>query len=228
MRPKGMLCAAFAIAVLIGAVGLPGCAAKKTLKTLQGTTVADLPPVPMDLSSEAECTTSRFSTRCAAVPSGTNNCVELLRGASEMQLSKLLGEEIEKEVTGKGQRTSKGSDFGIGKGSVGEDTTLSWDYTSNVSGNMNFRRHESPLFKLDGGQEYAMRVCVVMEEAYYQLYTGMAESAQHANHPELQQAFLALRDERYGDDPPNHKKVEDVETQIAQHYQALWKMTSKQ
>jgi hypothetical protein len=217
---------AFAMVVLLAGVVLPGCASRKTLQALEGTTVTDLPPVPIDLGKETECATSRFSTRCAAVPSGTNNCVSLLRGESEMQLSKLLGETIEKEVAGKGRRIAKGSDQA--KGSVDEDSTLSWNYKSTISGNMNFRRHESPLFKLDGGQEYAMRVCVVMEEAYYQIYTDMAENARRTEHPGLQQVFLDLREERYGDNPPDHDKVEDIQVQIAQHFQALWKMTSKQ
>jgi hypothetical protein len=223
MSQRSVFVTVFGILVLLAGVG---CAGMKTPQALEGTSVTDLPPVPMDLSTSAECATSRYSTRCASVPSGTNNCVALLRAESEMQLSKLLGESIEKEVTDKGQRTAHGSDQG--KGSIAEDATRSWDYTSSVSGNMNFRRHESPLFKLGGGQEYAMRTCVVMEEAYYQLYTDMAGSAERSRNPDLQKAFLDLRDERYGDDPPNHKKVEEVETQIAQHYQALWKMTSKQ
>lgn len=217
---------AFVMIVLFFGVVLPGCGGHKTLKALDGTAVSDLPPVPLELNKEAACATSRYSTRCAAVPSGTSNCLALLRGESEMQLSKLLGQSIESEVVDKGQRTAKGTDQS--KGTLGEDSSLKWNYEASVSGNMNFRRHESPLFKLGGGQEYAMRVCVVMEEAYYQLYTDMAENAQRSHHPDLQQAFLDLRKERYGDDPPNHKKVEDVETEIAEHYQALWKMTAKQ
>ena len=212
--------------VLLVGLALAGCGGSKTLKTLEGTTVTDLPPVPMNLATEAECTTARYSTRCAAVPSGTNNCIELLRGVSEMQLSKLLGETIQKQVSEKGKRTTKGTDEL--KGAVGEDTTRSWDYESTVAGDMNFRRHESPLFKLGGGQEYAMRTCVVMDEAYYQIYMDMADKAAHAGRPELAQTFVDLRSERYGKEPPNHKKVEDVESQIADHYQALWKMTSRQ
>jgi len=225
MKRRGVVCTAFVLLALAAGVVLPGCGGSKTLQTLGGTSVTDLPPVPLDLSRETQCATPRYSARCASVPSGTNNCLALLRGESEMQLSRLLGQSIESQVIDKGKRTSKGSDQG--KGLIGEDATRSWNYQSTISGNMNFRRHESPLFMLDKGQEYAMRTCVVMEEAYYQIYTDMAESA-HKNHePDLEQVFLDLREERYGNDPPNHKKVEEVESEIAQHFQALWKMTSK-
>ena len=217
---------ACAMLVLLAGGALLGCASGKTLKALEGTTVTDLPPVPISLGRQTECATPRYSTRCAAVPSGTNNCLALLRGESEMQLSRLLGESIEKEVVDKGHRSARGSDQG--KGLVGEDATRTWNYQSTVSGNMNFRRHESPLFMLEGGQEYAMRVCVVMEEAYYQIYTDMAENARRDRNSNLQQVFLDLRDERYGDNPPDHDKVEEVETEIAQHFQALWKMTAKE
>jgi hypothetical protein len=226
MRGKVSFGPVFTSAVLLLGLLVAGCGGSKTLKTLEGTTVTDLPPVPMNLSSEAECTTSRYSTRCASVPSGTQNCVELLRGASEMQLSKLLGEAIQAQITAKGKQSTKGTDEV--KGSIAEDVTRSWDFKSDVSGDMNFRRHESPLFKLGGGQEYAMRTCVVMEEAYYQIYMDMAENAAKDGRPELAQVFADLRHERYGKEAPDHKKVESVESEIAEHYQALWKMTSNQ
>ena len=226
MRRKALFGPAFTAAVLLLGLTFVGCGGSKTLKTLEGTTVTDLPPVPMNLSTDAECTTSRYSTRCASVPSGTQNCVELLRGASEIQLSKLLGQAIQAQVVDKGRRTTKGTD--LEKGAIGEDATRSWDYTSSVAGDMNFRRHESPLFKLGGGQEYAMRTCVVMEEAYYQIYMDMAENAAKDGRPELAQVFADLRHERYGKEAPDHKKVESIESEIAEHYQALWKMTSNQ
>jgi hypothetical protein len=225
MKRRGVVCSAFVLLVIVAGVALPGCGGGKTLQALDGTSVTDLPPVPLDLSKETQCATPRYSVRCAAVPSGTNNCLALLRAESEMQLARLLGESIESQVVDKGKRTSKGSDQG--KGIIGEDATRSWNYQASISGNMNFRRHESPLFMLDRGQEYAMRTCVVMEEAYYQIYTDMAEGARRNHNSDLQQAFLDLREERYGDNPPDHKKVEDVESEIAQHYQALWKMTNK-
>jgi hypothetical protein len=226
MRRKALFGPAFTAVVLLLGLTFVGCGGSKTLKTLEGTTVTDLPPVPMNLSTDTECTTSRYSTRCASVPSGTQNCVELLRGASEIQLSKLLGQAIQAQVVEKGRRTTKGTD--LEKGAIGEDATRSWDYTSSVAGDMNFRRHESPLFKLGGGQEYAMRTCVVMEEAYYQIYMDMAENAAKDGRPELAQVFADLRHERYGKEAPDHKKVESIESEIAEHYQALWKMTSNQ
>jgi hypothetical protein len=226
MRHKDKLGPTFTTAFLVCGLLLIGCGGSKTLKTLEGTTVTDLPPVPMNLSTGAECTTSRYSTRCASVPSGTQNCIELLRGQSELQLSKLLGEAVQKQVSDKGKRTVKGTDQD--KGAIAEDASHTWDYQSTVSGDMNFRRHESPLFKLGGGQEYAMRTCVVTDEAYYQIYMDMAENAARAGRPELAQVFVDLRQERYGKEPPDHKRVEDVESQIAEHYQALWKMTSNQ
>jgi hypothetical protein len=226
MRDKDKSGLLFPTAFLVCGLLLVGCGGTKTLKTLEGTTVTDLPPVPMHLTTQAECTTSRYSTRCASVPSGTQNCVELLRGESEMQLSKLLGEAIQKQVSDKGLQTVKGTDQD--KGAIAEDNKRTWDYESNVSGDMNFRRHESPLFKLGGGQEYAMRTCVVIDEAYYQIYMDMAENAARVGRPELAQVFVDLRQERYGKEPPNHKKVEDVESEIAEHYQSLWKMTSNQ
>jgi len=225
MKRRGEVYPALVMLALVAGIVLSGCGGQKTLQALDGTSVTDLPPVPLDLSKETQCATPRYSVRCAAVPSGTNNCLALLRAESEMQLARLLGESIESQVVDKGKRTAKGSDQG--KGIVGEDATRSWNYQSNISGNMNFRRHESPLFKLDRGQEYAMRTCVVMEEAYYQIYTDMAENARRNHSSDLQQVFLDLREERYGNDPPNHKKVEEVESEIAQHFQALWKMTSK-
>lgn len=238
MSHKRVLCVAFAMVVILAGVGLQACASSRTMKALEGTSVTDLPPVPIDLGRETECATSRFSTRCASVPSGTGNCVALLRSNSEMQLSKLIGQQVESQVIDKGRRTTKGSDqargtdpakgTGAAKGTISEDLTQSWNYEATVSGSMNFRRHESPLFKLGNGQEYAMRTCVVMEEAYYQIYTDMAESARHSDHPEMARVFMDLREERYGDNPPDHDKVREVETEIAQHYQALWKMTSKQ
>src|SRR5215510_11477752 len=134
MRQRGVVCFAVAVIVLLTGAVLQGCLSSKTLKTLQGTTVTDLPPVPIELSRETECATPRYSTRCASVPSGTNNCLALLRGESELQLSRLIGEEIEKQVTDKGSRTSRGSDQG--KGTISEDATRSWNYESTVSGNM--------------------------------------------------------------------------------------------
>ncbi len=211
---------------LIGAslILTPACQSARTQKPLKDTGVTDLPPIPETLATKATCTTTRYSSQCAAVPSGRNNCLDLLRREAEVEIANLLGSEMEEKTQAALKRGSKGTSQG--PGAVSEERVFFTEFTKTVSGHINFRMHESPLMTLSRGDEYVLRVCAVNEEAFFQMYTDAAEEAQKADLPDLADALRAIRTARYGEKPPDHDAIEDVEKDIARHYSDLWKMTA--
>jgi hypothetical protein len=217
-------CAVSLVVILCGFLLAAGCASKKTPPVIRGTEAEGLPPIPVDLRSKVECVDAPYNVRCASVPSGMNNCLALMRAEADQMLAQLLGKKVRAVYDNDAERVVAGSEEA---GAVSENARYVTDYGATIEGNMAFRRHESPVFRMSDGVNYSMRVCVVAEEADYQIWTDMADRANKDQRPDLARIFTALRRDRYGEDPPERKRIEAVEREIGEHFESLWRMSSE-
>lgn len=209
------------VGVVLVAIG--GCASKRTPPVVPGTEAQGLPPVPIDLRSKVTCVDVPYNVRCAAVPSGMNNCMALMRAEADQRLAGLLGKRVRAAYDNDASRAIDGSE---GLGSFEERARYVTEYTAAIEGHMAFRLHESPVYRTSDGVNYSMRVCVVSEEAEYQLWTDIADRANRDQRPDLARLFVTLRREHYGEDPPDRGTIEGVERDIAEHFESLWRMAS--
>jgi hypothetical protein len=208
--------ASLIVAFLLLAAGV-SCSGKKTPAVTPGTESAGLPPVPEDLAPKVYYADARWNRSCEEVPSGQNNCMDLLRREARRGLVKNIRQSVSGTETETGGTT-------VHEGLTEEDLVFMRDYLSQVDLPLS-RQMESPMFKLADGQHYALRVATVKAETDFMVLSDLAQKAKDAGHDDMARHFEEYMKGRYGDKPIDRSKLEDTERAIAAHFNVLWERT---
>jgi hypothetical protein len=194
-----------------------GCAGGKTPKVTPGTESEGIPPVPEDLAPKIYYADARWNRSCEEVPSGQNNCMDLLRREARRVLVKNIRQDVSGEETETGTTT-------VHEGLTEEDLVYMRNYLSRVELPLS-RQMESPLFKLADGQHYALRVVTVKSETDFMVLTDLAQKAKEDGHDDMARRFDEYLKHRHGDKPIDRSKLEDTERAVAAHFNVLWERT---
>ncbi len=214
----------FALLVLtaVAVTALSSCGGpKRTATIVPGTQSPALPPLPTDVEVLVYKTDALFSKRCAAVPSGLNNCMDWLRHEADRRLMDVMERKLLQTQSSPSTSVSRGEDA---DGVMAEDRVFASELIDEMGLNMTFRKLEAPIFELSDGETYALRVVVVREEADYQLFTELAQKAESQGRREMAERFRTRLDRLYGDRPPDRSKIEAVERRVSEHFLELWNM----
>ena len=197
-----------------------GCGGGKNPQVTPGTGSVGIPPVPEDLAPRVYYADARWNRSCEEVPSGQNNCVDLLRREARRVLVKHIREDVTGEEKDTGATTVHG-------GLTEEDLLYMRDYLSKVDVPLS-RQLESPLFKLPDGQHYALRLVTVKSETDYMVLNDMMQKAQDDGRDETARHFEEYLKERWGNNVIDKSKIEDTEREVAAHFNLLWEKTQPQ
>ena len=205
--------------ILVSAVlaTAPACGGRKTPQVTPGTESEGIAPIPEALAPDVYYADARWNRSCEEVPSGQNNCMDLLRREARRSLVKNIRQEVSGEEREGGGTTVQG-------GLTEEDLVYMREYLSRVELPLS-RQLESPLFKLADGQHYALRVVTVKAETDFMVMNDMVQKAKDEGHDDMAKHFAEYLKYRHGDKPIDRGKVEDTERAVAAHFNVLWEKT---
>jgi len=192
---------------------------KKGPLTEPGTIAIGMAPVPVSLVSDTYVADAEYSSACAEVPSGLNNCLDLLRQEATRHFLGVLRSEY---TVKQENLASAGVAGGERDGEIEEARSYARSIVSEAAGGLRVRGHESPLLKSGDGQHYMLRVLWIRDEVDYEVLTDLLARARRDDDRDLARWLEDMLEQRFQNSAPDRKRINEIEGRIAEYYQTVW------